>query len=144
MKETIKISIIGKNYCLKHIHLIRDFCFACNQAITQGNFVQADFYKNRAYRVIKGINPFCKLVKEQDRKFLVEAKKQLASFFTRTESNFIKIETNYINNILEELIIKTIEIESNVIGMNFIQLSKQIFMENSNNRSLFSNSSKII
>jgi hypothetical protein len=115
MSKNQKLSRKGKKYCLKHINLIRDFCFACKQATAKGDFDQAKYYKNWAHRIIKGINPFCKTLEEQDRKFLSNTKKQLDSVLTQTESYFNNIQTNRINNIMKQLIVNTIDIEGNVL-----------------------------
>ena len=115
MNKNQTLSEIGKKYCLKHINLIRNFCFACNHAIFKGDFDQAKYYKNWVHRIIKGINPFSKILEEHDRKFLSDTKNQLETVLAQTEPYFINIETNCINNIMEQLIVNTIEIEGDVL-----------------------------
>lgn len=115
MNKNQKLSKNGKKYCLKHIKLIRDFCFACKNAVVQKDFEQVKYYKNWTHRIIKGINPFCKILEQKDRKFISETKSQLDKVLNQTESHFANIETNRINKILEQLIINTNDIEGYVL-----------------------------
>ena len=110
-----KLSRNGKKYCLKHINLIRNFCIAYKNAVVRRDFDQAKYYKNWTHRIIKGINPFCKILEEKDRQFISETKSQLDKALNQTESHFTNTATNRINNVLEQLINNTIDIEGYVM-----------------------------
>ena len=132
MKINSNLSNQGKCYCLRHIRLIRNFCLVCNEAVSNGDLHRAKFYKNRAHRIIKGINPFCKLLKNDDQPFLSKTKQELELIFERIEPFFLNNQLQAINNVIAEIIVDTIDIEKNVWGISLAQLSKKLFTENEN------------
>lgn len=132
MKINSNLSNHGKHYCLKHILLIRNFCFACNEAVSNGDLNRAKFYKNWAHRIVKGINPFCKLLTDDDHPFLSKIKQELEVIFERIEPFFLTNQLPVINNVIAEIIAGTIEIEKNVWGISLAQLSKKLLTKNEN------------
>jgi hypothetical protein len=125
-----KFSDFGKNYYLKHIHLIRGFCFRCTEALTKRDLDSANFYQSRANRIVKGINPFVKYLNEQDRKFLLDTKDRLEKVFSRVASSFQNGEINSVSNLIDEIIVDTLDLEKDVAGISLAQLSKIVLMEN--------------
>ncbi|MDH5187159.1 MAG: hypothetical protein OEZ20_06300 [candidate division WOR-3 bacterium] len=128
MREAETLSGFGKNYCLKHIYLVRDFCFACNEAIAKGDLNSAKFYKGRAHRIVKGINPFSNYLDDADRNFLHRTKKRLERAFDRIEAHFEKNDGDVINNVMEEIIVDTLDLEKKVLGTSFVKLSHDLLI----------------
>ncbi len=130
MVKAVKLSEFGKNYSLKHIRLIRYFCFRCTDALTKNDLCAANFYQSRAQRVVKGINPFCKYLTEQDSKLLLETKDRLEKVFNRVAVLFLNGESNLIGNAIEEIIVETLDLEKEILHISLAQLSQKVLLEN--------------
>lgn len=123
MKQEEKISKFGKDYCLKHIHLVRDFCSRCVEALAKNDYNSADFYHNRAHRIVRGINPFCKYLAASDRKFIIEAKQRLEKYFAVNKFSFATADKHKIQSMMDEIMVETFELEKAVLGISLVQLS---------------------
>jgi gamma-glutamyl phosphate reductase len=81
---------------------------------------------------VKGINPFSKYLTAEDRQFLLDVKQQLEATFERVASAHAKSETVALNNSIEEIIVETLDLEKDVLGVSLAQLSHKLLVGNSN------------
>jgi hypothetical protein len=128
MDRNETLSAFGKNYCLKHIRLVRDFCFRAAEALAKKDLNASNFLLERAYRIVKGISPFCRYANPKDRQFFIQIRERLAKFFYPSKPDFSNISA--VKNWIEEIIIETIDIEKNLLGISFAQLSQKVLVEN--------------
>lgn len=137
MHEGEKISEIKKSHYLKHIYLIRDFCFCCIEALTKRELNLVNFYQSRAYRIIKDINNNFRPFSELDRIFILDVKDRLKRIFSKAVISFQNGEINEFKNLIEEIIIDTLDFEKVALGISLAQLSKDILVDSkyfNNNR----------
>lgn len=126
----VKLSEFGRKYHLRHIRVIRDFCLRFSQALAKNDLKTANFYQAWAQRIVKGINPFCRYLTEQDRTYLLSVKNRLENLFYRLKSISQDGEINEIKNLIEEIIVETLDLEKVVSGTSFSQLIQDVWLKN--------------
>ncbi|MEO0114978.1 MAG: hypothetical protein ABIK93_05830 [candidate division WOR-3 bacterium] len=133
MNPKVNFSEFGKNYYLRHIRLIREFSLQANEALLQNDPKSCSFYLTRAHRIVKGINPFGKYLTESDRVGLSFAQNRLKKLFAKIPSQIDSMEIDTTRNLIEEIIVETVDLEKDVLGISFAQLTQKVLIENNHN-----------